>query len=223
MTANILTCKLSHAFVHAQALRWSTQPQPQGSRSDTASSRDQQKQRVASVSLPNASYETAAIAVLAGLYQVAPWPKLLADLTPQQQVQAAVLADMWHLPATAEVAAGILQTAAYSTDEASAMLDELLVLTAVPDCLLRVFERALLTRYGDLEAVWDATGAALQESLLALPLQAMELLLASDEVEVSMFLCCGVDGLCRGADAMAGCLQDRPPVQASFLCVPGPA
>jgi hypothetical protein len=128
------------------------------------------------------------MAVLAGLYQIAPWSKLLADLTLQQQVQAVVLADMWQLPAAVEAAVCLLQTAlasaGASTNKVLAVLDELLSLTAVPDCLLRVFEGALLSMYGDLEAVWDATGAALQESLLELPIHAMELLLASDKLQV---------------------------------------
>ena len=122
------------------------------------------------------------MAVLAGLYQVEPWPKLLADLTPPQQVQAALLADMWQLPAVSGTAVGVLQAATDSKAMASAVLEQLLSMAAFPDCLQPVFECVLLSQYGDLEAVWASL--ALQESLLALPLHAMELLLASDKLKV---------------------------------------
>ena len=152
------------------------------------------------------------MAVLKGLYQVEPWPKLLADLTPQQQVQAAVLADMWQLTAASDAAVALLQKAANSGDSsqhASAALEQLLSMAAVPDSLMPVFgqsrqallnkylyeaavpdsirplfEQALLSKYGDLEAVWEPGATSLQESLLALPLHAMELLLASDKLKV---------------------------------------
>jgi hypothetical protein len=149
------------------------------------------------------------MAVLAGLYLVQPWPTLLADLTPQQQVHAAVLADMWQLPAASDAAVAVLQAPTNSDHTLSAVLDQLLSMTAVPDCLvavleyswkallskyrilaavpasvLPVIERVLLSKYGDLEAVWTPGGASLQESMLALPLYAMELLLASDKLKV---------------------------------------
>jgi hypothetical protein len=140
---------------------------------------------------------------------VKPWLKLLADLTPQQQVQAAVLADMWQLPAASEAAVEVLQAAGDSADRLAAVLEQLLGLEAVPDCLLPVFEHSwkallrkfselpavpqstrtlleqvLLSKYGDLEAVWAPEGVSLQNSLMALPLYAMELLLASDKLKV---------------------------------------
>jgi hypothetical protein len=148
--------------------------------------------------------------VLAGLYLVKPWQQLLADLTPQQQVQAAVLADMWQLPAANRAAVDILQSPAASTDSLSAVLQQLLSLQVLPDSLSPVFEHCwqallskyntlsavpqsmrpllqqiLLTKYGDLEAVWAPGGGSLQVSLMALPLYAMELLLASDKLKVS--------------------------------------
>jgi hypothetical protein len=138
------------------------------------------KQQI-TIALSDASYEAAAVAVLAGLYQVEPWSKLLPDLTPQQQVQAAVLADMWQLPTASQTAVEILQAAAQSAVMLSAVLEQLLCQPAVPQFLLPLFERALLCPYGDLEAVWSPGSTSLQESLLALPLQAVELLLASNE------------------------------------------
>jgi hypothetical protein len=131
------------------------------------------------------------MAVLAGLYQVEPWSKLLDDLTPQQQVQAAVLADMWELTAASEAAVGVLQAANVDTNILSAVLEQLLSMAAFPDCLHPVFERVLLSQYGDLEAVWDSQ--ALQDSLLALPLHAMELLLASDKLKVGIGVLCSVE------------------------------
>jgi hypothetical protein len=44
----------------------------------------------------------------------------------------------------------------------------------------------LLSKYGDLEALWAPGGASLQDSLLNLPLYAMQLLLASDKLKVSI-------------------------------------
>ena len=171
-----------------QALRWSTPSQPVGiiqtrrTRAN-ADSKRQAKQQV-TVTLPDASFEPAAMAVLAGLYLVQPWPKLLADLTPQQQVQAAVLADMWQLPEASEAAVGVLQEATGNASDASAVLEQLFSLPAVPDCLSQVLEQAVISKFGNLEAVWGPDGASLQESLLALPLHAMELLLASDKLKV---------------------------------------
>jgi hypothetical protein len=148
--------------------------------------------------------------VLAGLYWVKPWQKLLADLTPQQQVQAAVLADMWQLTAASQAAVEALQAAASSTDTLSAVPEQQLSLPVVPDCLLPVFEHCwqallskysslpavpqstqrlleqiLLSKYGDLEAVWAPGDGSLRRSLMALPMYAMELLLASDKLKVN--------------------------------------
>jgi hypothetical protein len=163
--------------------------------SHTARSEYESRKQV-NITLPDASYEPAAMAVLAGLYLIKPWSSLLADLTPQQQVQAAVLADMWQLPTASEAAVGLLQAATDDVERLSELLEELLSLPAMPDCLLSVFEhcwhallymykdltavpdwllplfeRIVLDKYGDLEAVWGPEGAYLQESLLALPLQ----------------------------------------------------
>ena len=174
-----------------------------------ASGSKRQAKQQFTISLPDPTYEPTAMAVLAGLYIVAPWPTLLAALTPQQQVQAAVLADMWQLPAASDAAVGVLQAATDSADRLSAVLEQLLSMAAVPDCLtsvfehswqellkkyrsvevlpdsvLPLFERVLLSKYGDLEAVWAPGGTALQKSLLGLPLNAMELLLASDRLKV---------------------------------------
>jgi hypothetical protein len=173
--------------MYTQALRWSTQQQS-SSKLDKATEGDsQQPARQINITLPDASYEPAATAILAGLYQIWPWSRLIADLNPQQQVQAAVLADMWQLPVARGPAAKLLEVAADSADKAAAVLESLISMAVLPDCLLPVFEKALLCKHGDLEAVWAPTAAALQESLLALPLHAMELLLASSKLKVGGF------------------------------------
>jgi hypothetical protein len=140
------------------------------------------------ITLPDTSYEPAAMAVLAGLYQVEPWSKLLTALTPKQQVQAAVLADMWQLTAASDAAVGVLQEATRpqlgGLSKASAVLEQLLSITALPTSLMPLFNQALLRKYSNLEVVWGLYGGALQESLLDLPLHAMELLLASDKLKV---------------------------------------
>ena len=206
---------VSAAPIHPilQALRWATQSQGSsqpGRASNTASSIPKAAKRV-HITLPDASGEPAAVAILAGLYQVEPWPKLLVDLTPRQQVQAAVLADMWQLPAASESAVAALQQTLDKDDDdhssffaayaphmiqpgayslrVSAVINQLISLPAVPDSLLPVLERALLSEYGHLDAVWNpewtcSAVASSQESLLALPLYAMELLLASDKLKV---------------------------------------
>ena len=168
-----------------QVLRWAVQrsTQTDSVTSNTAGSTKTVTTQV-TITLPDASYEPAAMAVLAGLYQVEPWPKLLAGLTPQQQVQAAVLADMWQLPAASQAALALLQVAITNSDRLSAVLEQLCSIVAVPDCLLLLFEQAWLTKYGDLVSVWGPLNSTLQESLLVLPLHPMELLLASDKLKV---------------------------------------
>jgi hypothetical protein len=94
-----------------------------------------------------------------------------------------------HSSFFAAFAPHMTQPGAYSL-RVSAVINQLISLPAVPDSLLPVLERALLSEYGDLEAVWNPAGwtcsavASSQESLLALPLYAMELLLASDKLKV---------------------------------------
>jgi hypothetical protein len=205
-----------------QALRWATPPHSQSSSQlrsvdGTASSSQQAKGQV-TITLLDANYEPAAMAVLKGLYQVKPWIDLLPDLTPQQQVQAAVLADVWQLSAASEAAVGVLQkgleepesshthesdpfkvlrprlAAEDSSKKLSAVVEQLLSLAAVPDSLLPVLEVALLRTYGDLEAVWNPIAAGthasreLQDSILLLPLQMMMVLLASDKLKVKGLL-----------------------------------
>lgn len=174
-----------------------------------SSSKRQAKESV-NLDLPDATFGPAAIAVLQGMYQAQPWPKLLADLTPQQQVHAAILADRWGVAAALSEAVGFLTAAADSADEVrmgamleglftvvvpdslepvldhawQALVDKFGSMPAVPDSVLRVFETGLLRKYGDLEAVWSPDNGELQRSLLSLPLTTMELFLSLDELKV---------------------------------------
>jgi hypothetical protein len=90
---------------------------------------------------------------------------------------------MWQLTAASQAAVEVLQRAAVPYN----VLEQLLSLGAVPYCLLPFFERALLSKYGCLEAVWGPDCTELQESLLALPMQAVQVLLASGKLKVRAF------------------------------------
>lgn len=63
------------------------------------------------VTLPEPGYESAALALLSGLYEAKPWPQLLGMLTEQQVMHAAKLAQVWQLPA-ASAATALLKSKA---------------------------------------------------------------------------------------------------------------
>lgn len=153
--------------------------------SDQGSTKRQKNTPQLVLVLQDASEEAAALAVLSALYGVKPLPELINSLSQEQQLQAAVLADMWAVPEVSTAAAEALEKAVESTsaglsDEATSRL---LGMAAVPSCLQPLLKQVLLSKYGDLEAVWQ--DAELQKQLLHLPLQAMELLLSCDELVVS--------------------------------------
>jgi len=141
------------------------------------------------ITLPEEHQVPAAMAVLAALYGVKPVPELLSELTQEQQLHAALVADMWQIDAVSTNAAQLLERAAQSLDGLSAAASkQLLSMTAYPDCLEALVQVVLLDKLGDVEAVWG--DAELQELLLGLPLAAMELLPASDELKVRLDLYC---------------------------------
>jgi hypothetical protein len=157
--------------------------------------------------LQNASEQQAALAVLQSLYAVKPLPELLSELPQEQQLQAALLADMWQIPKVSTAAVQTLTTAA-KTDAGltDLVVQQFLGLDAYPTCILPLLKclpescfssssrtklscmrtsavtRVLLSVLGDLEAVW--ADAVLQDILLGLPLPAMELLLSCTELKV---------------------------------------
>jgi hypothetical protein len=133
--------------------------------------------------LQDASEQQAALAVLQSLYAVKPLPDLLAQLSQEQQLQAAVLADKWQVPNVSSAAAQLLVTAANTPDAlAKAVQQTVLAAAALPECPQPLQERVLLSLLGDLEAVWADAG--LRDRLLGLPLHAMELLLSCNELKV---------------------------------------
>jgi hypothetical protein len=133
--------------------------------------------------LRDASERQAALAVLQSMYAVKPLPELLSELSQEQQLQAAVLADKWQVPSVGSTAAALLVNAANIPGTLSeAVQHQVLAASALPDCLQPLQESVLLSLLGDLEAVWADAG--LRDRLLSLPLHAMELLLSCNELKV---------------------------------------
>ena len=137
--------------------------------------------------LQDDSEQPIALTVLSAMYLVKPLPQLLADLSQEQQLQAAVLADKWQVASIKNAAARLLTDAA-STEAGltEAVKQRVLSAAALPECLQPLLKAVLLPLFGDLEAVWADAG--LQEQLLGLPLPAMELLLSRDDLEVTIVL-----------------------------------
>jgi hypothetical protein len=127
------------------------------------------------LTLQDAAEEPAAVAVLAALYSVKPIPELLSELPQEQQLHAALLADMWQVPGVSTAAVKLLVDAA-SADQglSEAAYKQFLQLHAPPTCLLPLFDvlvkllaaqqrtdpqseatmkRVLLSVLGDLEEV----------------------------------------------------------------------
>jgi hypothetical protein len=173
-----------------QVLRWQdTKPctraakrARRNSSSNNGSSAEQAKRDTLELELQDASEQHAALAVLQSLYAVKPLPELLSELSQEQQLQAAVLADKWQVPLVSSAAADILAEAASTGVLEQAVQQHMLSAQALPECLQPLLKRVLLSLLGDLEAVW--TDAGLQEQLLQLPLHSMELLLSCDELKV---------------------------------------
>jgi len=155
------------------------------------------------VTLQDESQQAAALAVLAALYAIKPLPDLLSPLSQEQQLQAAVLADMWQIPQVSTAVVQVLSEAAGQEGSglSAPALSIFLNQHVWPACLLPLLPcvaaacvqrrnqqceegltRVLLSVLGDLEEVWaDDT---LQATLLALPLAAMNLLLSSNKLKV---------------------------------------
>ena len=161
-----------------QVLRWQRKRTHDQADSDD-SSNTARPQIVLTLQSP--SEEPAALVVLKALYGVKPIAELLSELSQQQQVQAAVLADMWGVQEVSTAAARLLRAAPELSAECK---DTLLQLPGYPECLLHVLQKVLLGMVGDLEAVW--ADSKLQDSLMSLPLPAMVALLSCDDIKV----CC---------------------------------
>lgn len=170
-----------------QALRWQASDSNSGGVGNTESSAQQPKQQI-KITLPDASYKAAAMAVLPALYLVKPVHELLGELTQQQLLQATELADMWEVAMACSTAVEILTAAANRVPGLkTSTIDLLLAMTAVPDCLQPLPEHALISRFGHLEKVLD--GGDLEKRLVGLPLHVVELLLSSDKLTISTCQC----------------------------------
>jgi hypothetical protein len=132
--------------------------------------------------LQDASEQQAALAVLQSLYVVKPLPELLSELSQEQQLQAAVLADKWQVPHVSSAAAQLLADASNAGGLTETVQQRVLSAVALPDCLQPLLKSLLLSLFGDLEAVWADAG--LWDKLLGLSLPAMELLLSCNELKV---------------------------------------
>jgi hypothetical protein len=133
--------------------------------------------------LQDASWQPAALVVLSSMYLVKPLPELLSELPPEQQLQAAVLADQWQVPNVSTAAVQLLGDALKSEgEEAETVKQQLLQHQALPECLQPLLKSTLLLMLRDLEAVW--ADPHLQEQLLGLSLHSMQLLLSCDELQV---------------------------------------
>ena len=170
-----------------QALRWqdneSCARPAKRARSSNNSGEEPPTRDKIELELQDPSELEAALAVLKSLYAVKPLRDLLSELSQEQQLQAAVLADKWAMPHVSTAAAKLLADAA-STPGALAWVVQQRVLSAeaLPDCLQPLLKNVLLSLFDDLEAVW--ADAVLQHHLLCVPLHAMELLLSCNELKV---------------------------------------
>jgi hypothetical protein len=163
-----------------QEQQQATEPADAGNMSGPASSSSRRPQLV--LTLEDAEHQAAALAVLQALYFVLTESGLLSTITQEEQLQAAILADMWQVPDVGTAAANLLAAVA-DGQLSSAVEDRLMHMQAVPSCLEPLLRKVLLFLLGDLEAVW--ADEALQQLLLGLPLHAMKLLLSRNELKVS--------------------------------------
>jgi hypothetical protein len=109
-----------YCFPLLQILRWrDKQPAPKRRRSTTSSattaigsgsgsSADQDNRAQLVLESQEVSEQTSAMAVLSSLYLTKPLPELLSELTQEQQLQAALLADKWQVPNVSTAATQLL-------------------------------------------------------------------------------------------------------------------
>ena len=187
------------------------------------------------LTLQDPDEEPAATALLATLYGVKPVNELLGALSQEQQLQAALLADMWQMPAVSTAAVQLLVEAAGSDGNGltAALQNRFNYLDAHPTCLLPLLKgvvaaglqsgnspaqrigvkRLLLSVLGDLEEVWR--DEQLHKALLELPLAAMEQLLSFDELKVR-----SADEVCaQYACTQAAALKQYPCILLAPCCL----
>jgi hypothetical protein len=154
------------------------------SNSTDSSSMHQARRDRLELELEDQSWQVAALVVLQSLYAVKPLPELLSDLSQEQQLQAAVLADKWLVPHVTTIAGQLLSDAVSTADGlADAVQQRILQGPPLPDSL-QPLVKYVLSPLCDLEAAW--ADARLRDQLLALSLPVMELLLSSPELKVRL-------------------------------------
>ena len=162
----------------------STRRRASASKSSTQQSQQDASRPQLVLTLQDASEQPAAMAVLAVMFGAKTMPDLLSELSQEQQLQAAMLADMWQLPAiSTKVAEALTSTHTSQGKLPGTVTRQLLQLQAVPDCLRPLLQQLLLSELGNLEQCWAKPD--LKQMLLQLPLSSMELLLSCDELKVS--------------------------------------
>lgn len=175
---------------------------------------DTQDRPTLTVTLQNDSQLPAALAVLEALYGGRPVQDLLSSLSLQQQMYAAVLADMWQLESVSSAAMQTLQAAlahAKSPGLLQSAMQAVFSLPSLPACLMPVIRNIiahacsskLMYQHADtnsgrmhrsslqqllLYMLGDLEAvwhsSTLTEMLLELPAAAMKLLLTSDDLMV---------------------------------------
>jgi hypothetical protein len=129
------------------------------------------------LTLQDASQVPAALAVLSALYNVKPLPQLLSELPQEQQLHAALLADMWQTPQVSKAAVEQLVHAASSKGEDGAAVGlqaasnrQFLQLQAYPACLLPLFSAVVAAATAAKD--WDTKAEAALVAAIAAPTQA---------------------------------------------------
>jgi len=122
-----------------QILRWLGPTDPygtvEGSSLLSSSNQPVSDKPVLSLVLQHPSQEPAAMAVLAALYGVS----VADELSQEQLLHAAVLADMWQVPDVATEAVQLLVDAATRSGLLEAATKAFLDLEVIPNCLLPLF------------------------------------------------------------------------------------
>jgi hypothetical protein len=167
----------------------STRRRASGSKRSTQPTQQDTSRPQLVLTLQDASEQPAAMDVLAVMYGAKAMPELLSELSQEQQLQAAMLADMWQLPAiSTKVAEALTSTHSSQGELSEAVTEQLLHLQAVPECLRPLLQQVLLSVLGNLERCWAKPD--LKQMLLDLPLSSMELLLSCDELKVGPCTLC---------------------------------
>jgi hypothetical protein len=190
--------------VHLQILRWQHKRPHQeapgtpagAGQADDAAIQHLQRAVVASIvrrpqlvlTLESSDHLPAALAVLQALYGVKELHVLLSELQQEQQLQVALLADLWQVPQlTSTAVLGLHTQLKIHRHLSEEVTEQLLALQAVPDFLQGLLEAMLLCKFGALEAVWGNPAQA--GTLLKASLPVMQVFLSLGGLQVRFFSC----------------------------------